>query len=165
VALGPVQLLVVGFSDPGFRSEVAAECARLAASGTVRVIDSLVVYKDAEDELEVEHLSTVSTEEAAELGEIVGALVGIAVEGEPAAGLPAAPAAGDETGWDVLDDIPRDSAAALVLLEHQWAIPLRDAVARAGAHRTPQRRPEDRMFAARRIARRTSRRVARRRRI
>ena len=165
MALGPVQLLVVGLSDPSLRGEVAAECARLAASGSVRVIDSLVVYKDAQDELEVEHLSTVSTEEAAELGEIVGALVGITVEGEPGAGFPAAFAAGDKSGWDVLDDIPRDSAAALVLLEHQWAIPLRDAVARGGAHGDPKPRPEERMFASRRIARRTSRRVARRRRI
>jgi hypothetical protein len=37
--------------------------------------------------------------------------------------------------WDVLDDIPNDSAAALVLLEHRWAIPLRDAVVRAGGFR------------------------------
>jgi len=29
----------------------------------------------------------------------------------------------------------RDSAAALILLEHHWAVPLRDAVARAGGFR------------------------------
>ena len=37
--------------------------------------------------------------------------------------------------WDVLEDIPNDSAAALVLLEHHWAVPLRDAIARAGGFR------------------------------
>ena len=41
----------------------------------------------------------------------------------------------DEDAWDVLEDIPRDSAAALILLEHQWAVPLRDAIARAGGFR------------------------------
>ena len=41
----------------------------------------------------------------------------------------------DEDAWDVLDDIPNDSAAALVLIEHHWAIPLRDAVIRAGGFR------------------------------
>ena len=41
----------------------------------------------------------------------------------------------DETTWDVLEEIPNDSAAALVLLEHHWAVPLRDAVARAGGYR------------------------------
>jgi hypothetical protein len=38
-------------------------------------------------------------------------------------------------GWDVLEDIPNDSAAALVLIEHHWAVPLRDAIVRAGGFR------------------------------
>ncbi len=41
----------------------------------------------------------------------------------------------DEDAWDVLEEIPNDSAAALVLIEHQWAVPLRDAVMRAGGFR------------------------------
>ncbi|MGO9909046.1 MAG: hypothetical protein ACLP4R_27120 [Solirubrobacteraceae bacterium] len=41
----------------------------------------------------------------------------------------------DEEAWDVLEGIPNDSAAALVLLEHHWAVPLRDAIARAGGFR------------------------------
>ena len=41
----------------------------------------------------------------------------------------------DEQAWDVLEEIPNDSAAALVLLEHHWAVPLRDAIARAGGFR------------------------------
>jgi hypothetical protein len=32
----------------------------------------------------------------------------------------------------VLEDIPNDSAAALILLEHHWAVPLRDAIVRVG---------------------------------
>ena len=41
----------------------------------------------------------------------------------------------DEDAWDVLEDIPNDSAAALLLIEHHWAVPLRDAIARAGGFR------------------------------
>ena len=41
----------------------------------------------------------------------------------------------EEEGWDVLEDIPNNSAAALVLLEHHWAVPLRDAIVRAGGFR------------------------------
>jgi hypothetical protein len=41
----------------------------------------------------------------------------------------------EEEGWDVLEDIPNGSAAALILLEHHWAVPLRDAIARAGGFR------------------------------
>jgi hypothetical protein len=35
----------------------------------------------------------------------------------------------------VLEEIPNDSAAALLLIEHHWAVPLRDAIARAGGFR------------------------------
>jgi hypothetical protein len=41
----------------------------------------------------------------------------------------------DEEAWDVVEEIPNDSAAALILLDHQWAVPLRNAVARAGGFR------------------------------
>ena len=41
----------------------------------------------------------------------------------------------DDQAWDVLEDIPDDSAAALILIEHHWAVPLRDAIARAGGFR------------------------------
>ena len=41
----------------------------------------------------------------------------------------------DEEAWDVLEEIPNDSAAALLLIEHHWAVPLRDAVVRAGGFR------------------------------
>ena len=41
----------------------------------------------------------------------------------------------DDEAWDVLEEIPNDSAAALILIEHHWAVPLRDAIARAGGFR------------------------------
>jgi hypothetical protein len=36
---------------------------------------------------------------------------------------------------EVLEDIPNDSAAALILLEHHWAVPLRDAIFRVAGFR------------------------------
>ena len=35
----------------------------------------------------------------------------------------------------MIGDIPNDSAAALILIEHHWAVRLRDAIARAGGFR------------------------------
>jgi uncharacterized membrane protein len=145
MAIGPVQLIVLGFDHPKFHGEIIAELERLRESDTVRVIDALAVYKDAEGELEVEHLSNLSQEEAIELGSKVGALIGLGIDGEEgfAAGAAAGAAAGEdgvevfseEDAWDVVEEIPNDSAAALVLIEHHWAIPLRDAIARAGGFR------------------------------
>ena len=53
MAIGPVQLIALGFTNPDFHGEIIAELERLHKSGTVRVIDSLAVYKDAGGELEV----------------------------------------------------------------------------------------------------------------
>ncbi len=146
MAIGPVQLLVLGFDHPDFHGEVVAELERLKDSDTVRVIDSLAVYKDADGEIEVMHLSNLTRDEAIELGSKVGALIGLGIEGEEGAeagalaGAEAAAEDGinvfnDEEAWDVLEDIPTDSAAALILLEHHWAVGLRDAIARAGGFR------------------------------
>lgn len=145
MAIGPVQLMVLGFSHPDFHGEVIAELERLRESDTVRVIDSLAVYKDADGELEVEHLSNLTQDEAIELGSKIGALIGLGIDGEEGAeagAVAGAEAAADgvhvfseQEAWDVLEDIPNDSAAALILLEHHWAVPLRDAIARAGGFR------------------------------
>ena len=44
MAIGPVQLIVLGFRNPDFHGEIIAELERLRESDTVRVIDSLAVY-------------------------------------------------------------------------------------------------------------------------
>ena len=144
MAIGPVQLIVLGFSHPDFHGEVIAELERLHDSGTVRVIDSIALYKDADGGLEMEHLSNLTQDEAIEVGSKIGALIGLGIDGEE--GAEAGALAGAEEAaeeginvfageWDVLEDIPNDSAAALILLEHHWAVPLRDAIARAGGFR------------------------------
>jgi uncharacterized membrane protein len=135
----------LGFSHPEFHGEIIAELERLRASDTVRVIDALAVYKDADGEIGIEHLSNLTKDEAIELGTKIGALIGLGIEGEE--GMEAGAAAGaeaaadgievfsEEKEWDVIEEIPNDSAAALILLEHHWAVPLRDAIARAGGFR------------------------------
>jgi uncharacterized membrane protein len=146
VAIGPVQLIVLGFNHPEFHGEIVAELEKLRASDTVRVIDALALHKDADGEIEVQHLSNLTKEEAIELGSKVGALIGLGIEGEE--GIEAGAAAGaeatadgidilssNEGAWDVLEEIPNDSAAALILIEHHWAVPLRDSIARAGGFR------------------------------
>jgi uncharacterized membrane protein len=145
MAIGPVQLLVLGFSHPDFHGQIKDELEKLRESDTVRVIDALAVYKDADGEIEVEHLSNLTTDEAIELGSKVAALVGLGIAGEE--GMEAGFEAGAEAAaeglevfdeddmWDVIEEIPNDTAAALILLEHHWAVGLRDAIASAGGFR------------------------------
>jgi uncharacterized membrane protein len=150
MAIGPVQLLVLGFPEPNFHGQVVAELERLRETDTVRVIDALAVHKNTDGTMEVLHLSNISDEEAVELGTKIGALIGLGIEGEEGMATGAdlgAEAAleniaegggrmfSDDEAWNVLDEIPNGSAAALILLEHRWAIPLRDSIAAAGGYR------------------------------
>lgn len=145
MTIGPIQLLVLGFDKPDFQGEIARELQRLANNDAVRLIDSLLVYKDADGVTAVLQASNLSPEQASEVGAVIGGLIGLGGAGEDGATAGAlAGAAAMEAGegvfaedqaWDVLADIPNDAAAALLLLEHRWAIPFRDAVVRAGGFR------------------------------
>jgi hypothetical protein len=135
--IGPVQLLVVGFEQPNFQGEVLAQLQSLREQELVRVIDILVVSKDADGALATMQISDLSKNEAQELGELVKALIGL---GEIAGGDPEGAARlwsegeglSEEDLVDVLAEIPSDTAVAIALLEHRWAIPLREAIVAAG---------------------------------
>ena len=77
MAIGPVQLLVLGFEHPDFHGQIIEELEKLRENDMVRVIDALAVYKDAAGEMEVMHLSNLSKDEAIELGSKVAALIGL----------------------------------------------------------------------------------------
>ena len=140
MAIGPVQLLVLGFDHPEFGGSIVNELKRLKDADIVRVIDAVVVHKDADGAVYTRQFSDLTMEEAEEFGATVGALIGLGAAGEEgleegaemgaeavaAAGGHALEAGGED--WHVLDDIPEDSAAAVVLLEHRWAIGLREAI-------------------------------------
>jgi hypothetical protein len=109
-------LLVVGFGQSDVSGEVIAEIERLRDSDAVRVLDLLVVRKDGDGVIEPLDHSGESD------GAVVSALIGPSDEPAEVA---------DEDLWSLDDAIPNDSVAAIALVEHRWAIPLRDAI-RAG---------------------------------
>jgi len=120
--MGPVQLLVVAFDGPDFRGEVLAEFERLRESDVVRVIDLLVVHKNADGE--VRRLRQTDATEGA--GAVIGALIGLDATPDESH------AAAEEELWSLDEAIPNDSAAAIALIEHRWAIGTRDAILAAG---------------------------------
>lgn len=141
MAIGPVQLLVVAFDQPKFTGEIIKELDRLRKNDLIRLIDVLVVTKDLDGTVLAAQMSDLSIGEAKEMGAIVGALIGLGVAGE--AGMEVGALAGAEAGadghliddaemYDVADSIAPGSAAAIALIEHVWAGPLRDAIAKAG---------------------------------
>jgi uncharacterized membrane protein len=141
MSIGPVQMLILGFEDPKFTGENLAELERLRDADIVRVVDMLAVWKDADGNVAVLQDSQLSEGEAAEFGAVVGGLIGLGMAGEE--GLEAGAEVGEEAmedghlldaddAWYAADAIPNNTAAVIVLLEHRWAIPLRDGIARAG---------------------------------
>jgi len=139
--IGPVQLLVVSFEEPNFSGEILEELQRLRENELIRLIDVLVVEKTLGGDVVALSWSDLSIEEAEDVGATIGALLGLGLAGE--AGLEAGALLGFEAGsdghiidearaWDVAAEIPDGSVAAIALIEHVWAAPLRNAIARAG---------------------------------
>ena len=80
--LGPVQIMVVGFEDPNFTGEVLSELRRLKDADLLRVVDLVVVAKDADGEVAAVEMSDLSDEERAQFGAVAGALIGLGMEGD-----------------------------------------------------------------------------------
>jgi uncharacterized membrane protein len=142
--LGPVQLLIIAFDDGKFDGGILTELRRLREHDMVRLIDLLFVAKGGDGEVIELEVSDLSAAEASEYGALVGALIGFAAGGDAGdvdgATATAAAAAqngsllGREDAWFLADQIPTGTAAAIVLLEHRWAVPLRDAIEAARGH-------------------------------
>jgi len=115
--LGPVDYVVVEFpaGASSFTGEMAAELRALADSGTIRVIDVLILTKSADGVVEATELSDVG-----ELGELQ------AIEAE----------LGELLAADDVDRIAAamepGSTAGVLIWENLWAAPFASAVRRSG---------------------------------
>jgi uncharacterized membrane protein len=141
IAIGPVQMVVIGFGEDGFTGEILPELKRLKEHDVIRLIDLLFVRKDESGDVSILQHSDLDRAEMMEFGAFVGALVGFGAGGEEVAEEAAlAGAAEFEDGrmfddpevWYLADAIPNGSSAAIVLIEHRWAIPLRAKIQKAG---------------------------------
>jgi uncharacterized membrane protein len=135
-------MLVLEFDRTQFSGEVLPELERLKEAGIIRLIDLLFVRKPANGDLEIVQQSDLSGDEAIEFGALVGALIGLGSGDEEMAYRTALAGAeefedghffGDSEVWYLADAIPDGGSAAVALIEHVWAIPLRDKLAAAGA--------------------------------
>jgi uncharacterized membrane protein len=146
--LGPVQILVLGFEDGQFTQEVLDELRALRRADAVRLVDLLFVTKDDDGNVMAADHDGLTDDEIAQLGTIADALIGwsSAEDGLVAGALlgaaphaPGEPAEADDgplgepDEWYIADGIPDGGSAAVVLIEHCWAVPLRDAVRRTGS--------------------------------
>ncbi len=141
MAMGPVQVLVVGFGeDANFTGKGLDELMRLREHDIVRVVDLLLVRKNADGT--IERVEITDSDELAEMGAFAGALIGLGAAGEEGVvegaivGAEVAAERGsafdDQEVWYIAEAIPEGMTAAVAVLEHRWAIPLREAITEAG---------------------------------
>jgi Family of unknown function (DUF6325) len=116
MAIGPLELIVIGCSGKRFSSEVLPELSAIQEQGLIEVVDLLFIRKAADDTIAVLEVHDLDDEELAAFDPIKGHLTG-AITHEDIVKLGST--------------IPADTSATIVLLEHLWLGRLEQAVARA----------------------------------
>lgn len=115
--LGPVDWIVVEFPGSTFNGSIAPEITSLVDRGLVKILDLLILKKDADGGLEIAELSDVDEGEIGELR---------AFETELATLL------SEEDVISAAEAIEPGSSAALLVWENLWAAPFGASVRHAG---------------------------------
>lgn len=118
MALGPIEIVVIAFPGNHFHGDILPELRQLVASDTISVIDGLLVRKDADGVTTYVELNEHGANpEADELSSVIERIDGLISDDDIA---------------ELTADIEVDSSAAILVFEHTWVKPLRDAVVTSG---------------------------------
>ena len=118
MALGPIEILVIEFPGSQFTGEIVPELEKLIANDTISVIDGLLVKKDANGEVTfVEFDELGINDDASRLAGVVDQLDALI---------------SDEDVEEWAAALAPGNSEAILVFEHTWAKPFRDAVVRSG---------------------------------
>ena len=114
---GPVDFLIVEFpaGASNFTGEIAEEIVRLVDAGTIRVLDMIVITKDADGSIDAVE---ISDDDLGPLTAIEAGLAGLLAE--------------DDVAYLAAEMTP-GSVAGVLVYENLWAAPFAAAARRAGA--------------------------------
>lgn len=115
---GPVDMLVLALGEPVFDGSIMRELQRHTATGTIRVLDAMVLFKSPEGQAYSMDLEDMPEEDLAALNFIPMDTRGGLFDSDDA-----------ETLWEGM--VP-DSAVLALAIEHVWAIDLVNALNAAG---------------------------------
>jgi len=135
---GPLQLVVMSFPQPTFPLDLQDQLRVVRDQGLIRLFDAIYISKDDQGDLLILEGSDLEQEEVELYGVLAGAFFGYGAAGT--AGMEAGIEAGMETSdhgvfglgdddlLEIADRIPVGSSALFMLLEHVWALGIKDAV-------------------------------------
>ena len=115
---GPVDVIVLAAGEPRFDGGVLAELERQAATGTIRVLDAMILLKDEDGRQWALDLEDLPPQDAAALGFVETGTRGLF----------------DSEDADTLyEGMVPGSAVVALAIEHTWALALVNAIYQAGA--------------------------------
>lgn len=117
MGLGPIEVVTIGFAHGRFDGSIMPELERLVGSGVIRIVDAVMVSKDADGAATVLEIQDGADDALGALAAIVSEIDGLISE---------------EDVDELVEDLPVGAAAAILCFEHTWVVPLRDAIATAG---------------------------------
>lgn len=118
MALGPIEVLEISFPGNEFNGEILPELERLVENDTITVVDGVAIVKGADGEVEFVEFDqdggSEATQRLAALLDQVEAFIS------------------DDDIQQLADALEPNSSAAILVFEHTWAKPFRDAVVASG---------------------------------
>jgi hypothetical protein len=118
MSLGPIEVLVVGFPGNQFSGLIIPELERLIEADVISVVDGLLVSKDANGDVTfVEFDEIGENDDAARLADVLDQLESLI---------------SDEDVDELSAGLEPNSSAAILVFEHTWAKPFRDAIVDSG---------------------------------
>lgn len=115
--VGPVDIAVIAFDEPTFDGSIAGAIADLVAQGLVRVLDIVLVNKDADGEVTIVEVTDVDGDGIPDLIAVQGDIPGLLGENE---------------ARDAIEDMPNSTAIALIAWENTWIIRASMAIRESG---------------------------------
>jgi hypothetical protein len=127
---GPLEYLVIEFPGNKFNGKIAPELAKLVDKGFIRVIDLMVILKDADGKVTGVELADAGDDVVAAFGPILKNMAGLISMADV-----------DKVGA-ILEN---NSSAGMLLFEHLWPIAFKEAVVSSGGRLVADARvaPED----------------------
>jgi uncharacterized membrane protein len=139
---GPLQLLMIGYAEDNFPGRILPDLRALGREGNIRILDILFAKKDKMGKIWALKNSEFTAEESVRFGAIAGALIGLGTmgreESKQGTGISGFSVAQNDSGLGLEDiaalvkQVSNGSSFAMALIEHQWAIKLKDLIIEAG---------------------------------
>ncbi len=118
MSVGPIEVIVVEFPGNRFNGKIIPELRKLVDAGTIRIVDGLMMSREEGDAITILEIDQVTGDTdlaaLAELFDTMDALIS------------------DEDIESLSETLEPNSSAAILVFEHTWAIPFRDAVVDSG---------------------------------